>query len=141
MKDQHFGDYTFTCHRFRFRRKGVMPLLAQTYWAKMRKWSTVRRSIRGAIPFGVFDAHGKQVGFARVVTDCSTTYYLADVVIDESLRGKGVGIAFLRYILSDPRFNTRRGMLLTQTAHGFYEHEGFQRFGERLMMREPTDRT
>ena len=141
MRNARCGECTLTCKRWHFRRKEVMALLAQTDWAKMRKWPTVRRSIRGSIPYGVLDANGRLIGFARVVTDCATTFYLADVIIDESMRGKGLGIAMLRYILSDKRFNTRSGMLLTRTAHGLYAKEGFKPYGERFMMRDATNRT
>ena len=141
MKDKHFGEYTFTCSRWRMRRKDMMELLRQTYWANTRTWATQRKALNGSLAYAVLDARHRQVGMARVITDCATTYYLADVVIDEKLRGKGIGQAFIAYIMEDERFNTRRGLLLTRTAQGFYEHVGFFREGDRLMLRDPTDRT
>ncbi len=137
MKDQPFKGYTFTCKRRRLAFPAVRALLCTTYWAKNRKDHIIRKSMRNTLCFGVLDASGKPVGFCRVMTDLATTFYLADVVLDERLRGQGIGLAFLRYVMSDERFCRLRGLLITSTAQGFYEHVGFTRYGERFMMKEP----
>ena len=138
MKDQAYEGYTFTCKRYRLRFTDVRALLKTTYWANARTDATIRRSMRRTLCFGVLDARGRAVGFCRVLTDCATTYYLADVVLSEALRGQGIGLAFLRYVMSDERFCHLRGLLITRTAQGFYEHVGFTRYGERFMMKEPS---
>lgn len=136
MRDVGYLDYQFSSKRLRMRKADIMALMASTYWAKHKKWKEIKKSIQHSIPFGIFDKEGRQVGFARVLTDFSTTFYLADVVVQEELRGAGLGKAFLQYLLDDPRFRNVKGILLTRDAQGFYEQFGFVRSGERCMLRE-----
>lgn len=138
MKDQRYKGFTFTCKRRKLPLAPVRALLRATYWANSRSDCTIRRSMRHTLCFGVLNEKGAPVGFCRVLTDLATTYYLADVVLAEPLRGQGVGLAFLRYVMSDERFCHLRGLLITRTAQGFYEHVGFTRYGERFMMKEPS---
>lgn len=136
MKDQRYQEYRFSGKRWKMRKEDIMALLADTYWAKGRGWEQIRKALRHSLPFGIFDPKGKQVGLARVLTDFSTTFYLADVVVKEELRGSGLGTAFMAYVLSDPRFCNTKGMLLTRTAHGFYQRFGFVVEPRRCMLRE-----
>lgn len=136
VKDESYQGYRFSGKRWRMRKRDIMDLLKDTYWAKGRPWEQVKKALRHSLPFGIFDARGNQVGLARVLTDFSTTFYLADVVVKEDLRGSGLGKAFMAYILKDPRFCNTKGMLLTRTAHGFYEHFDFAVEPERCMLRE-----
>ena len=140
MKDQQFGEYTLTNKRRRFRLQQVTGLLQLTYWAKDRDLPTVRLSMRNASLYGVLNAQGKLVGFMRIITDHATMYYLADVVVAESERGKGLGLAMVRFALSDAKVCRGKGLLLTQTAAGLYEKVGFYKVGERLMIRDPLTR-
>jgi len=114
----------------------IAQLLNTTYWAKGRSRQKLLQCMRHSMPYGIFDAKGKQVGFARVITDFATTFYLADVVVREDLRGKGLGRAFMAYVLGDPRFRDTKGVLLTSTAVGFYRHFDFVLCEDRCMLRE-----
>lgn len=140
MKSESFEAYTFINGRHRMQFARIYALLKETYWAKDRTVEAQRASMRHVLCYGVLDERRVQVGYARVLTDFATTFYLADVVVSPSLRGKGIGKAFLRYILSDPRLQNQKGILLTRNAQGFYEHEGFVRWGERCMLREQDHR-
>ncbi len=137
MKDQHFAGYTLSCRRFRFKLSEVMKLLKLTYWAKDRDAKTTRKSLRHAKPYGVFAPDGHMVGFLRVTSDRSTMYYLADVVVADEERGKGLGLALVNYALSDRKVCRGKGMLLTHTANGLYEKVGFYNKADRLMVRDP----
>ena len=67
----------------------VWRWLRGSYWAKGIPRTLVERSVRGALCFGVM--HGKrQVALTRVITDRATFAYLADVFVDESVRGRGL---------------------------------------------------
>lgn len=138
MKDQRFQGYTLTCKRFRFRVPAVMRLLKLTYWAKDRDVKTTRRCLRHSMPFGVFAPDNTLVGFLRVTSDQSTVFYLADVVVAEEERGKGLGLALVRYALSHPKVCRGKGLLLTHTANGLYEKVGFYNVSDRLMVRDPA---
>ena len=139
MKDQQYQDYRFCCKRRHMRVGDIVRLLNTTYWAKGRSRKEIQKRIQHSLPYGIFNAEGEQVGFARVITDFSTTFYLADVVVREDLRGKGLGRAFMAYVLDDSRFCDAKGVLLTRSAFQFYQHFGFALCEDRCMLREHDD--
>lgn len=112
----------------------IKALLAGTYWAHARSPETIERSIEHSICYGAY-LDGVQVGFARIVTDHATTFYLCDVVVDSACRGLGIGKKMVRHVLEDPQYEGMLGILATRDAHGLYEHFGFKPGGERFMSR------
>ena len=114
----------------------VMALLAQTYWADKRSLETVKHSMEHSRCYGVYltDDH-KLVGFARVISDFATTYYLCDVVIDEAHRGKGLGEALVSYIENLDEYKGLRGVLITRDAHSLYEKFGYKTLNDRAMVK------
>ncbi len=114
----------------------VVRLLRMTYWARQRPVERIEASLRHSDCYGVWaENEHKLVGFARVITDYATTYYLCDVVIEEACRGKGLGKALVSHIVSLPEYAGLRGFLFTRDAHGLYEHYGFERSEGRTMVR------
>jgi GNAT superfamily N-acetyltransferase len=104
----------------------VHATLAESYWAKGIPRETVERSVRGSLPFGIYEEGGAQVGFARVITDRATFAYLADVFIIEAYRGRGLAKWLLETILAHPDLQgLRRFCLGTRDAHGLYARYGF----------------
>ena len=75
------------------------------------------------------------MGFARVITDYATTYYLCDVIIDADYRGRGLGTALISHIESRPEYAGLRGLLLTRDAHGLYAKFGFETVSGRAMVK------
>ena len=70
----------------------VAQLLRATYWAEKRPVERIETSMANSACFGVYSEEaGALVGFARVVTDWATTYYLCDVVIDPAYRARDWG--------------------------------------------------
>ena len=104
-------------------------LCNESYWAKNIPVETVQRSIEGSYCFGLYVTENsilKQVGFARVITDCATFGYLADVFVLESYRGKGLSKLLMQTIMDCPDLQGLRGwMLATKDAHALYEKFGF----------------
>ncbi|WP_441874589.1 GNAT family N-acetyltransferase [Paenibacillus sp. 2TAB26] len=94
----------------------------------------IKKSINNSVCFGVYDGD-KQVGFARVVTDFATMYYLCDVYIDEEYRGAGLGKKLVEVITE--QFEGMMGLLGTLDGHGLYEKYGFMKNTERFMNRRP----
>lgn len=115
----------------------VVRFLQSAYWSTDRSRDAIERSIEGSLCFGLYD-DGKTIGFARIVTDFATIFYLCDVFVDESYRGRGLGVWLVRTVLEDPRLEGLGGMLRTSTAHSLYERFGFERDGE-IAMRRPAD--
>ena len=73
---------------------------------------------------------------ARVISDCATFAYIADVFVDEAHRGRGLGKLLMRAIMSHPELHgLRRWTLGTRDAHGLYRQFGFRELAhpERFM--------
>ncbi len=100
--------------------------LASSYWSPGIARDTVERAIAGSHCLGAYRGD-EQVGFARMITDHATFAWLADVWVDESARGQGVGRRMVSWFLEDPRYaGIRRFALVTADAHGVYAGVGFQ---------------
>ena len=114
----------------------VAALLKTTYWANKRSMETIEKSMRNSACYGVWlETEQKLIGFARVISDYATTYYLCDVVIDPAYRGQGLGKALVSYIVSLPVYAGLRGLLLTKDAHALYEKYGFETVNGRAMLK------
>ena len=84
------------------------------------------RSIAGSLCFALLHG-GRQVGFARVVTDRATFAYLCDVYVLEEHRGRGLGKWLVEEVRAHPDLQgLRRIVLVTKDAHGLYAGLGFQ---------------
>ena len=99
-------------------------LVNRSYWAKYRTREQIEKSIKNSLCFGVYDA-GRQVGFARAVTDYSVMYWLCDVFVDEEYRGQGIGKLLMECIVNHPDLKDLNGVLATRDAQGLYEKYGF----------------
>jgi GNAT superfamily N-acetyltransferase len=103
----------------------VYEFLTNSYWAKGIPVETVRRAIVNSLCFGIYH-EGRQVGFARVISDRATFAYLADVFVFEPYRGRGLSRWLMECILSHPDLQgLRRWMLATRDAHKLYAQYGF----------------
>ncbi len=99
-------------------------LKTESYWAKDRSEETIKEVIKNSLCFSLFYKE-EMIGFARVITDKTTFYYLCDVFIIPKYQYKGIGQFFMDYIVNTPELKNCRGILTTQTAHTFYEKFGF----------------
>jgi GNAT superfamily N-acetyltransferase len=129
-----FSDYLISTDRTRLDQKTIFRFLSQSYWANTRPFEQIVASIDNSICFGVY--HGeRQIGFARIVTDRATMYWLCDVYIDEEYRGKGIGKNLIKTIVEFEELRGLFGVLGTTDAHGLYEQFGFVRNPDRAMIR------
>lgn len=116
--------YTFDPAQFDI--AAIHAFLASTYWSPNVPRDVVDRAIAGSLCIGVLD-DGRQIGFARLVTDRATFAYLADVFVIPEYRGQGVSQEMLRRLFAHPDVQgLRRLMLATRDAHGLYEKFGFK---------------
>ena len=114
----------------------VVRLLRMTYWAAQRPREQIEASMRNASCYGVYlDDERRLVGFARVISDYATTYYLCDVVIDPACRRRGLGTALVSHIESRPEYRGLRGLLITRDAHALYRKFGYEVLNERVMVK------
>ena len=100
--------------------------LQTAYWASGRRRGVVERSIRNSLCFGVY-REGRQVAFARVVSDRAVFAYLMDVFVVPACRGRGISKALMQSVLGHPELqNLRIFLLATRDAHGLYAQFGFR---------------
>ena len=119
----------------------VERLLKMTYWADTRPIEKIEKSMENSECYGLFiEGIDQLVGFARVITDYATTYYLCDVIIDNEYQHNGLGKALVSHIASMPKYAELRGLLVTKDAHGLYEKYGYEIINNRAMMKSPVAR-
>ena len=100
-------------------------MLCSTYWAANIPREVLVRAIDNSLAFGIYE-RGRQVGFARVITDLATYGYLSDVFIVEDCRGRGLGDWLVESIMCHPRLQgLRRFALFTRDAAPLYARHGF----------------
>lgn len=110
----------------------IYEFLAKSYWANERSKEKIDLSIRNSLCYGVYDGE-QQIGFARVVTDYATIYWVCDVYVDEKYQGQGVGKKLLNYIVESSELKGLRGILRTRDAQTFYQEFGFEVVNEEFM--------
>ena len=116
----------------------IVRLLRMTYWADKRPIEIIEKSVRNSSCYGLYlEDSDKLAGFARVISDYATAYYLCDVIIDTEYQHQGLGTALVSYINSLPEFSGLRGFLITRNAHGLYRKFGFEVVNDRVMLKEP----
>ena len=116
----------------------VVKLLRTTYWANKRSKEQIRKSMDNSSCYGIcLESGQKLVGFARVISDYATTWYLCDVIIDPAYQHRGLGKALVSHIASLPEYAGLRGFLFTRDAHGLYEKYGFETVNGRAMVKSP----
>lgn len=100
-------------------------LSRESYWAAGIPRTVVERALDHSLCFSGY-LGDRQVAFARVVTDCATFAYLADVFVLEDARGQGISARLMDAVLAHPDLQgLRRFMLATRDAHGLYTRYGF----------------
>ncbi len=103
----------------------IHKFLTNTYWAKGRTIEEVKTTIENSYCFGIY-RNGKQIGFARVVTDYVVFAYIMDVFIVEEQQGKGYSSLLMDKLLNEPAFSkVKTWRLATADTHFLYEKFGF----------------
>jgi GNAT superfamily N-acetyltransferase len=115
----------------------IERMLHASYWAAGRPRDVIERSIANSICFGAYIA-GRQIAFARVITDRAVFAYLSDVFVVPEFRAQGVGKTLVAAILKHEDLQGMQVFLLrTRDAHGLYAPFGFEpvKNPEELMVR------
>jgi GNAT superfamily N-acetyltransferase len=110
-------------------------LTTRAHWAADMDAALLERAIRHSLVIAAYH-QGRQVGFARVITDYASFAYLSDVFVLPEWRGHGVGQAMIRAAIAHPQLQQlRRFLLVSRDARGFYRQLGFTPLqdGERYM--------
>jgi len=100
-------------------------LSEQSTWAVGISRTVVERSIENSLCFGGY-LDGRQVAFARVITDYATEAQLVDVFVVPEYRGRGYAKQLIRIVLEHPSLQRlRRFTLNTGDAHSLFARFGF----------------
>ena len=109
--------------------------LASSYWSPGIERDLVERAIKRSHCLGVY-RKAEQVGFARAITDHATFAWIADVWVDESARGQGLGQRMLQALLRIARAQHAQRVFLevrpsNPRAITLYDRSGFNEIGRR----------
>jgi GNAT superfamily N-acetyltransferase len=134
------GGYEIDDDPARVDRDAVWRFLStEAYWGRDRRRADVDAQIEAAWRIvGAYDGEGATVGFARAVSDGVAFAYLADVYVEATARGTGLGTALVRTMIDDGPGRDFRWILFTQDAHGLYRRFGFGAPDATAMVRQAT---
>jgi GNAT superfamily N-acetyltransferase len=133
------GEFSVTCDPDKQDLEVIHGFLSQSYWAKGIPKETVRRSLESSLCFALLH-RGKQVGFARVISDFATVAYLGDVFVLREYRGQGLSKWLMECVSAHPNLQgLRRWILATSDAHGLYAKYGFTALSKPHLFMERHD--
>ncbi len=103
----------------------IFTFLETTYWNGKRTKAQLALGLAHSFCFGLYHDDA-QIGLTRVVTDFTTTAYLADVYVLPAYQGQGLGKWMLAEIVHfEPFQDLKNWLLYTRDAHGLYATQGF----------------
>ena len=104
----------------------LCDFIQQSYWGQGRSRRRILEAFENSLCFGAF-VEGRQVGFARVVTDRVYHAYIFDLFVLPEHRGQGIAQALMSAILDHDALRGVTGfMLSTRDTHRLYERFGFE---------------
>ncbi len=114
----------------------IQNFLKDIYWAAGRTIDEVQTTIDASVCFGIY-LDGKQIGFARVITDYVVFGYVMDVFITEEHRRKGYSSILIQNMMNEPLLkDIKIWRLATTDAHFLYEKFGFAKLSHPEKMME-----
>lgn len=100
-------------------------LSEQSTWAIGIPRAVVDRAIDNSLCFGGY-LEGRQIAFARVISDYATFANLVDVFVLPEYRGRGYARQLMEAVIAHPSLQgLRRFTLATSDSHRLYEEFGF----------------
>ena len=116
----------------------IKLLLNNSYWAKDRSLEDIEKSIKYSDCICAYD-NNQLVGFARIVTDYTTFFWLCDVIIEPDYRGMGIGKGIMDFITKLDYYTKSRGALATKDAFSLYEKYSFKKDPIEIMSKNRGD--
>ncbi len=108
----------------------IHDFISISYWADGRTMEEVRSTIENSLCFGIYMKEGKQIGFARVVTDYTFFGYIMDFIVFKEYQNNGYGKILMDFMMNHEVLKNLRTIgLKTKDAHGFYKRYGFKSIG------------
>lgn len=113
--------------------EAVHDMLSRTYWAKGRPKEVIKATIEGSLCFALLKG-GRQVGFARVLSDFASHAVLLDIVVKEEARGQGLGKWMVQCVIEHPAISNLKKILWTRDGDAFYRQLGFHELKDLKLM-------
>ncbi len=117
----------------------VVEQIKGSYWGGPYSEDAIRCAAGRSLCFGAY-VDGKQVGYVRVVTDGAIFSSVCDVIVQEDMRGKGIGSSLMKAVVDHPEVNHTYCILRARPiAWFFYFRHDFHVFDKKsgLMHRYP----
>lgn len=112
----------------------VCHAIQSEYWGKTLSTEELQIAFESSFCVGAH-LNGKQIGFARAVSDTITCAYIKDMIIFESYRRRGFGRQLMSGLLNHPDLKDVRSWFLgTKNAHAFYLDFGFKKSPDGIYM-------
>ena len=131
-----FKGYTITTDKNLMNRQEIYNWLSQeASWCKGIPFEIFNPTFDNSFCIGAL-TDGKQIAYARLITDYATFAYLADVYVTGEHRGNGLSKKMMELLFDlDWVKGLRRIMLATRDAHELYKQFGFTecKYPERIM--------
>ncbi|PKR58635.1 GNAT family N-acetyltransferase [Thalassospira lohafexi] len=110
-------------------------VIANSYWGGGRTRGEFDKSVEMSVPVGAY-CDGKQVGFARVVSDLIALAYVADVFVDPDYRRRGIAAKMIDALHAHPDLaRVKRWLLATHDMQPLYRAHGYEDLDDLMMMR------
>ena len=119
-------DYTITTDKSLMNINDVHKWLSEeSYWCKGIDFETYKKAFDNSFCIGTI-YKGRQIGYARLVTDYVILGYLADVFVTEEHRGKGISKRMMEVLMGLDWVKQLWVLRLATTdAHELYRKFGF----------------
>jgi GNAT superfamily N-acetyltransferase len=116
-----FNDYVITTDKSQMNVHDIhFWLTTEAYWCKGIPFDTFRTAFENSFCIGAI-TDGRQIAFARLITDYATFAYLADVFVIESYRGKGISNKMMEILMAQDWVKSLRCIrLATMGTHWLY---------------------
>lgn len=118
----------------------IVTQLRGSYWGGHLTPTQIAAAVSRSLCFGAY-VDGKQVGLVRVVTDGAIFSSVTDVIVQEDMRGKGIGSALIKAVVAHPEVGPTYCILRARENSWlwYFRHADFHVFDRRhgLMQRMP----
>lgn len=126
-----YNGYLITTDKKKMQVEAIHKWLSEkSYWVKDIPFDIVKNSFDNSFCIGVLK-DGKQIAYARLITDYTSIAYLADVYVEEEHRGQGISKKMMEILLNLEWVTKLRKVFLgTLDAHSLYLRYGFEPLAE-----------
>jgi len=117
----------------------LMPLFAQTSWAKKRTPDKIARMLGRDDLSVCIRLNGALIGYGRMISDGCYRALLDDIIIDEQHRGRGYGRLLVEELIKLAGDIEEIFLNTHDASRAFYAQFGFNGFSGLTMCRKLSD--